>query len=537
MRYPPVLSTLLTLFCLPALALGPVGGQLDGALQSLVEQSAENAAQRAIENHVERMAEQAVEKAVEEQVAESVSSNVGQVVEQSVQQAVENGVAGSVENAVGQAVEKGVSTAVENAADQAVVRGLENAVSATVEQGVNGVAGGIPQGPPSGVLPEPALAALGEALSIGALSTGALSGEANPVRDSAGRILFLEVEVENQWLAVANEWLLLLSGDDLSMLEAIDAHILEHIRYDQLGMSLVRFQVADAINSRGDLAWLLPEGEYQELERHHVYSYRPQGGERSGVGSPVREAPVCEDALTVGIVDTAVNGAVKTFAGNAIQQRNFLPAGIETPLDHGTAVAGVLVGNGEGLQPLLPNASLVVASVMYQREDGSQGATLLTLLDAMDWLAGQGVDVVNMSLAGPPNGILERAVEALAGRNITLVAAVGNDGPSAPPRYPAAYPAVIGATAVDRDKRVYRWANRGDQVAFAAMGVGVNTAAADGGVAVESGTSMAAPVVSAFAACFARGQDASRAVPLLAEMSIDLGEPGRDPVFGHGLLK
>ena len=90
------------------------------------------------------------------------------------------------------------------------------------------------------------------------------------------------------------------------------------------------------------------------------------------------------------------------------------------------------------------------------------------IVRAVDWLHSQGVRVVNISLAGPYNKILDRGLEAAAERGMVIVAAAGNEGAGAPPRYPAAFDYVIAVTAVDADLRVYRRAGAGDHIDFAA---------------------------------------------------------------------
>ena len=54
-----------------------------------------------------------------------------------------------------------------------------------------------------------------------------------------------------------------------------------------------------------------------------------------------------------------------------------------------------------------------------------------------------------ISLVGPPNKLVARAIEVVQSRGIAVVAAVGNDGPAAPAQYPASYPGVLAVTAVD----------------------------------------------------------------------------------------
>jgi subtilisin family serine protease len=130
-------------------------------------------------------------------------------------------------------------------------------------------------------------------------------------------------------------------------------------------------------------------------------------------------------------------------------------------------------------------------------------------------------------------------VAALVKRGHLLVAAVGNDGPAAPPLYPASYPGVIGVTAVDARRRILPEAGRGAQVAFAAPGADMVAADMAGGYTAVRGTSFAAPLVAGLLATRLRSPDrkaAQRAVAELAATALDLGEPGRDPVYGYGLV-
>ena len=58
-----------------------------------------------------------------------------------------------------------------------------------------------------------------------------------------------------------------------------------------------------------------------------------------------------------------------------------------------------------------------------------------------------GSKVVTISLVGPRNAVLERAIGAAQRKGVVVVAAVGNDGPAAPPAYPASYDGVVAVTA------------------------------------------------------------------------------------------
>jgi subtilisin family serine protease len=135
--------------------------------------------------------------------------------------------------------------------------------------------------------------------------------------------------------------------------------------------------------------------------------------------------------------------------------------------------------------------------------------------------------------------MLENVVRRVISRGCIVVAAVGNDGPAAPPLYPAAYPDVVGVTAVDRRDRVLPEAARGKQVAFAAPGADMAAASVAREFAIVRGTSFAAPIVAGLLAAQPRAlakAAADEAIADLVRRAIDLGAPGPDPVYGNGLV-
>jgi hypothetical protein len=244
----------------------------------------------------------------------------------------------------------------------------------------------------------------------------------------------------------------------------------------------------------------------------------------------------CRARVRLGLLDTGVDTRHPALADARITSRRFLPAAaVPASPEHGTAVASLLVGSRLGL---LPTAELRVAEIFAAGAGGSAEADTFALASGLDWLVQERASVVNASLAGPRNRLLELAVYLARRRGVVVVAAAGNGGPSAPPAYPAAYAGVVAVTAVDNQLRPWRRANRGAYIAFAAPGVDVPTAAPGGAIAPASGTSFAAPfVTAALAAAAGRGGDPRAALALLAGKARDLGDPGQDPVFGHGLVQ
>lgn len=250
----------------------------------------------------------------------------------------------------------------------------------------------------------------------------------------------------------------------------------------------------------------------------------------------------CTFAPLIGVVDTGVNLAHEMLDGADITLERFGdPVADPSGLRHGTAVVALLVGDPEGRVPgMLPAAKLRVADPFITAAGGDERADAYGLYLAIASLLTAKVEIINLSLAGPGNALIERAVADADAAGIPIVAAVGNDGPRSGPRYPAAYASVVAVTAVDGDNRVYRRAGQGEHVDFAAPGVGIATAASVRGVRAQTGTSFAAPFVTvAFAAARSRLPQAmlTELQAAVAAGSIDLGEPGRDPVFGDGLVQ
>lgn len=248
----------------------------------------------------------------------------------------------------------------------------------------------------------------------------------------------------------------------------------------------------------------------------------------------------CGTGLRLGMIDGVVDLTHPALRNQRIIQRRFLPEQKRASSSkHGTAVASLLVaGDGLGGAGVMPGATLLVGNIFERHGWNGARGDLFALLKALDWLADEGADAVNLSFESGENTILASALARAADRGLVLVAAAGNGGPSAAPAYPAAHPDVVAVTAVDPKLRPYRHANRGTHIDFAAPGVALRTAKPGGGVKLQSGTSFAAPFVTVAAALERRaGVPASDVRHALARRAQDLGTPGKDPVFGWGLVR
>jgi subtilisin family serine protease len=161
----------------------------------------------------------------------------------------------------------------------------------------------------------------------------------------------------------------------------------------------------------------------------------------------------------------------------------------------------------------------------------------MSLIEALNWMSTQGVAIINMSMSGPHDQVLQEAIERLSRQGVIFIAAAGNEGPSAPPVYPAAYPQVIAVTAVGRDLRSYSYSNHGDYIDVAAPGVGIWTAFPNAMEGPLSGTSFAAPHVTAVVAALYDQVPVKTKDGFLRAMRFrDLGPPGPDRIYGRGLI-
>jgi len=256
-----------------------------------------------------------------------------------------------------------------------------------------------------------------------------------------------------------------------------------------------------------------PGGQY---DFDHLYQ---EGGATGAGAGPTAGEHADEGGLRVGMVDGSAAQSRPALAGARLVQRAFAPGGARTTA-HATAVASLIARAA-------PGAEIDVADVYGPTPTGGSA---LALVRALDWLAQTGTPVINISLVGPPNTVLAAAVKAALGRGLLLVAPVGNDGPAAPPLYPAAYPGVIAVTGVDGRRRVLPEAGRAGHVDFAAPGE-VSAAAPGGGFANVRGTSFAAPLVAGRLAVQAARVGPTQAVQALSREAAD-----PNPAVGRGVV-
>lgn len=168
---------------------------------------------------------------------------------------------------------------------------------------------------------------------------------------------------------------------------------------------------------------------------------------------------------------------------------------------HGTHVAGTI-----GIAA--PDAGLLMVRVL----DSDGRGDMMGVAQAIRWSVANGAKVINMSLGGPvKSDAVKLALDEAYAAGVVGVAAAGNWGASTPVEFPACYRQTIGVAAIDADDRLASFSSYGSYVGICAPGVAIRSSYRNGGYALWSGTSMAAPWVSGGAALlFSKHHDWSR---------------------------
>jgi subtilisin family serine protease len=241
--------------------------------------------------------------------------------------------------------------------------------------------------------------------------------------------------------------------------------------------------------------------------------------------------------VTVAVIDSLIDAAHPDLAGSITGQFDAVAA-TDKPDEHGTGMTGAIAAHRR-LLGVAPRARILAIHAFSPDAQHPQQATTQNIVAGIDWAIAKGARIINMSFAGPYDPLLQLALKKARDKGVVLIAAAGNMGPQSPPLYPAADENVIAVTAVDESDKLMPQANQGPHVALAAPGVNVLEAAPRASYNFTTGTSVAAAHVSGVAALILErnpGIDPATLEEALFSTARDLGAPGRDPMFGYGLV-
>ncbi|KOT30038.1 serine protease [Streptomyces caelestis] len=263
--------------------------------------------------------------------------------------------------------------------------------------------------------------------------------------------------------------------------------------------------------------------------------------------------------VTVAVLDTGVEADHPDLDGNVLTGKDLVGFGASEGdrawARHGTAMAGIIAGHGhgpgnaDGVMGIAPEAKILPVRVILEDGDPSRAEARKSrgnaLAEGIRWAADHGADVINLSLgddsaSAHPEPGEDQAIQYALGKGVTVVASAGNGGEKGDHvSYPAAYPGVIAATAVDRYGTRAPFSTRRWYATVSAPGVDVIIADPDHKYYEGWGTSAAAAFVSGAAALVrAAHPDLAPAQikRLLEDTARNAPADGRDDSRGFGFI-
>lgn len=263
--------------------------------------------------------------------------------------------------------------------------------------------------------------------------------------------------------------------------------------------------------------------------------------------------------VTVAVLDTGVEDDHPDLVGNVLEGKDMVGFGADRGdrawARHGTAMAGIIAGHGhgyadgDGVMGIAPEARILPVRVILEDGDSSRGKARNTrgnaLAEGIRWAADHGADVINLSLgddskSAHPEPAEDEAVQYALKKGVTVVASAGNGGEKGDHiSYPAAYPGVIAATAVDRYGTRASFSTRRWYATVAAPGDDVVIADPDHKYYEGWGTSAAAAFVSGAVALVKAahpGLTPAQIKKLLEDTARDAPVGGRDDSRGYGFV-
>ncbi len=251
--------------------------------------------------------------------------------------------------------------------------------------------------------------------------------------------------------------------------------------------------------------------------------------------------------VTVAVIDTGVDGTHPDLAGRVAPGGSALNGaavvttgtGSVDPNGHGTHVAGIAAAgadNGIGIAGVAPGATILPLRVL-----GATGSGWSTDVAAgVVWAANNGADVINLSLGSSGQSTsMTNAINYAHANGVVVLAAGGNGGPNGSTHYPAAGPNTIAVASVTSSGLVSSFSTRGSYLDVAAPGSSILSTLSGGGYGYKSGTSMATPFAAGVAALML-GANPQMTPDQVADRLVttvtDVGAPGHDTEYGHGLV-
>lgn len=284
-------------------------------------------------------------------------------------------------------------------------------------------------------------------------------------------------------LSVVESWPMKLVGVDCVVMEVNDGRSPEVVSKELTGLPGV--------------AWSQPLNEFR-MQGASAAPTVQRYNDRLSAAQPWHLAPIHRAAtgkgVTIAIIDSRIDTSHPDLVGQIAASRDFAAPGHPAAERHGTGVAGIIgarPGNGMGIVGVAPGARILGLRACWERPYG--GTTVcdtLSLAKALTFAIESKANVINLSLTGPSDRLLEGLVGLGIARGITIVAAVDARNPR------ASFPAFVSGVVPVAAARL----SAGEPPVYIAPGQDVPTTEPEGKWSVVSGSSFAAAHVTGLAA-------------------------------------
>nr|WP_246231670.1 S8 family serine peptidase [Sporosarcina jiandibaonis] len=268
----------------------------------------------------------------------------------------------------------------------------------------------------------------------------------------------------------------------------------------------------DKLKKLPEVEFIEPVRKYHALSNDvqylHQWSLSNTGQYGGKHGADIKHSPLQKllkqrdlKETLIAVVDTGVDSSLSDLKGKVRTDlgKNFVARNNDANDDegHGTHVTGIIAANmdnGYSMAGIHPNAKILPVKVLNEFGEGETDQVALGIIYAAD----QGAQVINLSLGGYYSRTIEYALQYAAAKNVTIVAASGNNG-MGEVSYPASSKYAIAVGSTNRLDLVADYSDYGEELALVAPGSDIPSLLPDGNVTYLSGTSMATPHVTAVA--------------------------------------
>ena len=223
-----------------------------------------------------------------------------------------------------------------------------------------------------------------------------------------------------------------------------------------LGVHCVVFEVPEPLSVNDTIENLRKDPRIESVQRMHTFDVQSRDDPYAGLQHGLDAMRVHEahswaggNGVTVAVIDTGVDRSHPDLTGSIALARDFVDEnnGEDVVIEfHGTAVAGIIASvpdNGIGTVGVAPGSRLMTLRACWEPSEAKSSGTCdtFTLSKALAFVAERGPDILNLSLSGPADPLLERLASLVLERGTVIVTAFedGGDGP----RFPGSVDGVV----------------------------------------------------------------------------------------------